>query len=221
MPRTGGNLRSRPARARRPPLFADLGGPEVRKHVQGGVRPPWYSPSDQGDRGHAPRPRRPGAHHKLRRRGLARVCLSPFDAPREDRRPRGHVVPRGLRIRQRERGAHGGPALPQVRALPQDASGGRCVPGLSHGGRPRVHRERGQVLPLHRMLEGVRRRRGRREDLQVLQEVQGRLLQAVLTGARPGSSGREGAIGTSCPGTSASFCRIRPCGLRSSCRGPS
>ena len=41
----------------------------------------------------------------------------------------------------------------------------------SHGGRQGIHRERGQVQQVHRMLEGLRGRGGRREEVQLLQEM--------------------------------------------------
>ncbi len=200
MPWAGGNLRARSAVLRRPPLFADSGGSEVREHVQSGVRPSWYSRSAvrSGAGARAVRHRGRGHPHRARRRPVVR--LPPWDAGRPAIRSGYSGVHGGIRLRARLPCWNGRTAHCPFRAVSLDAPRGRHIPGLSAGGRQGIHRERGSLLQVHRVLEGLRGRRERREALQVLQGVQQHLPSHVRERMRPLASGREGPTASSEPG---------------------
>lgn len=217
MPRAGGNLRTRSAVPRRPPLFADSGWPEVRKHVQSGVRPPWYPRRASVPAAHARPPR--GLRHRpaLRRLRHAHLRLPPEQAGGGPRQARRRRVPGPLRLRARRARRHGRPAEEEVRRVPLEPARGRGLPGLPRGGRRRVHREQREVLQVHRLLEGLRRRRRGGEEVRLLQEVPRHLLPPVLRGPLPGGPRREGPIGTSCPASAASASRTPPSWTPLSC----
>ena len=100
MPWAGGNLRTRSAAARRPPLFADSGGPEVRKHVQSGIRPAWHPQAAARSGDHADAPRGEDIRHKQRRFRMPRLRLPPQQAGGAPLPSGCGVLPRRIRIRE-------------------------------------------------------------------------------------------------------------------------
>lgn len=220
MPWADGNLRTRSAAARRPSLFADSCGPEMRKHVQSGIRPSWYTRPASRPPAHADAPRREDRRHQLRWDGQPRVRLPSEEAGRAPLPSGRRIVPVRLRVRARQRICHGVPAHRALLAVPLHASRGGDLPRLSDGGRQGVHRAQRQVLQVHRLLEGLRGRGERREEVQELQALQGHLQPQVRRGMRPIEARDKGPIGTMHRGISASSCPIPPCGPIPSCSGP-
>lgn len=220
MPWAGGNLRTRSAAARRPSLFADSGGPEVRKHVQSGIRPAWHPQAAARSGDHADAPRGEDIRHKLRRFRMPRLRLPPQQAGGAPVPSGCGVLPCGIRIREGGCRRHGLAAHGPLLVVPVHAAGGGGLPRLSPGGCQGIHRERREMLQVHRMLEGLRGRGECREEVQDLQALQGRLQPQVRGGLRALKARCQGAIGTRRPGTSASSCPIPPCGRIPSCSGP-